>query len=280
MGTRADIAGKVEIAKVFGGYFSNPANAQAFIDLGIRPILNDLPKNIKYSDFGGGDGYLGSYVNSYLKKKSKQVDTTIVDANPEFLKKVKKLGLKTKLANLEDVKLPKLDLITMRAVFHYNLFKVQKKILKKVYENLTKGGYFINQISTGNEANCKLRNLIKNKELALSGEQGRYEWISVKKYLGALKNTKFSEIRLLGYAPSGSWTLEEQWERVNSTKRANALAKGNLKEVVKIDETKEKFLAYTNKLINMKEYKTAGVEKDKSGSYRVHYQYAIILARK
>ena len=74
VGTRADISGKVEIGKVFGGYFSNPANAQAFVDLGVKPIFEDLPKSIKYSDFGGGDGYLGKFVADFLKKHGKKDD--------------------------------------------------------------------------------------------------------------------------------------------------------------------------------------------------------------
>ncbi len=279
-GINEDILGKVDISKIFGGYFSNPKNAQAFVDVGIKPILTSLPSSIKYADFGGGDGYLGKYVTDFLISNGKEVESTVIDANPRFLAKAKKLGLKVLLVNLQEVKFPNLDLITMRAVTHYNPFDVQLEILKKVYNNLKNGGYLLSQLSTGNQANCTLRNLIKNYELNLDGKQNSYEWITVKKYLHALKITKFSQIKLMGYAPPGSWTLEEQWERVNSVKRATALTLRRLDEVKSIDEKKEKFFAKAKQLINLEKYKSAGIEKTETGDYRVPYQYAIILAKK
>jgi SAM-dependent methyltransferase len=279
VGTRADISGKVEIGKVFGGYFSDSTNAQSFLDLGIKPILDDLPKNIKYSDFGGGEGYLGKFVSDFLKKNGKKADTLIVDANSEYLKKAKKLGLKTKLANLQDVKLLNFDLITMRAVNHYNPLKEQIKILENAHNSLKKGGYLISQISTGNKANVNMRNLIKNKLLKLTGEGEPYEWVTTKKYIQILKSSGFKWIKPVGYAPPGKWALEEQWERYNSKKRAEVLAKGNLKEVEKIDKTKEKYMEYAKKLVKMEKFRNAGVEK-KDNSYVVHYQYDIIMAKR
>lgn len=279
VGTRADIAGKVEISKVFGGYFSNPENAQAFIDLGIKPILEELPKNIKYSDFGGGDGYLGKFVADYLKKNEKKVDTLIIDANPEYLKKAKSLGLKTKVANIQDIKVKNFDLITMRAVNHYNPLKEQIKILKNAHNSLKKGGYLVSQISTGNLANVKVRNLIKNRLLKLTGEGEPYEWVTTKKYIQLLKASGFKWIKPVGYAPSGKWALEEQFDRYYSKKREAALAKGNIKEVRNIDKKKEIYMEYAKKLVKMEKFREAGAKKQ-GESYVVHYQYHVIMAKR
>jgi hypothetical protein len=279
VGTRADISGKVEISKVFGGYFSNAVNAQAFIDIGIKPIFEDLPSSIKYSDFGGGDGFLGKYVADFLKENGKKVNTLIIDANPEYLKKARKLGLKTKLANIQDIKVKDFDLITMRAVNHYNPLKEQIRILKNTHNSLKKGGYLVSQISTGNEANVRMRNLIKNKLLKLTGEGEPYEWVTAEKYVKILKSSGFKWIKPVGHAPSGKWALEEQWERYNSKKRAEALAKGNVKEVEEIDERREQYMEYAKKLVQMEKFSNAGVKKE-DNSHVVHYRYDIIMARR
>jgi SAM-dependent methyltransferase len=279
-GTKADISGKVEIGKVYGGYFSDPKTAQAFCNIGIKPILSKLPKAIKYSDFGGGDGYLGKFVNDYLKKNSKRVNTIIVDANPKFLKETKKRGLKTKLANLQDVKIMNFDLITMRAVLHYQAHKEQLKIMKTAYKNLKKGGYLIHQLSTGEKRECDLRTAIVNLSSLRNLSEGDYLWITKEEYIKLCTKAGFSEIRFVGDAPSHSWGPEEQWERFNSAKRADALAKGNLKEVEAIDKRKDKYFADTKNLLKVSKYKNAIIKKTKTGSYVVPYEYAIILARK
>lgn len=279
VGTRADIAGKVEIGKVFGGYFSNPVNAQAFVDLGITPIIKDLPKSIKYSDFGGGDGYLTKFVADYLKKHGRRVNALVIDANSDYLKQAKKRGLKVKLANLQDIKVKNFDLITMRSVLHYQTSEEQLKIMKKVYKNLKKGGYLIHQLSTGNSANVRLRNLIKNRLLGLIGEGEPYEWITVKKYICLLKLSGFKWIKPVGYAPPGRWALEEQFERYYSKKRAEALAKGDFRAMQDIDRKKQEYMGYAEKLVKKKRFKTAGVEK-KGRSYVVPYEYAVIIAKK
>jgi SAM-dependent methyltransferase len=279
VGTRADISGKVDMSKVFGGYFSNPVNAQAFIDIGIKPILEGLPGSIKYSDFGGGDGYLGKFVADFLRESGRKVNTLVIDANPEYLRKARKLGLKTKLANLQDIKVKDFDLITMRAVNHYNSLKEQIKILKNTHDSLRKGGYLISQISTGNKANVNMRNLIKNKLLKLTGEGEPYEWVTAEKYIKILKAGGFKWIKPVGHAPSGKWALEEQWERYHSKKRAEALAKGNMKEVERIDNQKEKYMAYAKKLVKMEKFRNAGVKKI-DNSHVVHYRYDIIMAKR
>ena len=279
-GTRADISAKVNISAVYRGYFSNPKNAQAFCNIGIKPILSKLPKSIKYSDFGGGDGYLGKFVNDYLKKNDKKVNTIIVDGNPKFLKEAKKMGLKTKLANLQDVKVKNFDLITMRAVLHYQNLKEQLKIMKTTYKNLKKCGYLIHQLSTGEKRECDLRTAIVNISSLRKLSEGDYLWITKEQYIKLCKKAGFSEIGFVGDAPPHSWGPEEQWDRFNSAKRAEALAKGNIKEVEKIDKRKKKYFADTQKLLKMKKFKGAIIEKTQTGSYVVPYEYAIILARK
>lgn len=68
-GSKADIQAGVDISKVHGGYFSSVKNAQDFCDFGIGSIEKNLPREMTYMDFGGGQGFLGRLVKSYLEER-------------------------------------------------------------------------------------------------------------------------------------------------------------------------------------------------------------------
>ncbi|MFA6432211.1 MAG: class I SAM-dependent methyltransferase [Candidatus Paceibacterota bacterium] len=127
IGTNADVAASVDISKVHGGYFADPKNIAMFVKLGIAPIARNIPKIVKYVDFGGGQGHLTIGVKTYLESMGFSVNAVVADANDKYLSLAKERGLQTKMCNLEDCDLPDLNLVTMRAVLHYNTTDNQKK---------------------------------------------------------------------------------------------------------------------------------------------------------
>lgn len=279
-GTQADLAGKVDISEVHGRYFSSPITARAFVTIGINPVISQLPASIKYADLGGGDGYLTKYVTDFMISQGKVVTSTVVDANKEFLAKAQTRRLNILLSNLEECELSSLDLITMRAVNHYNPVDIQFKILQKAYQNMDGSGYLVSQISTGNDANCKLRSAICNLHSLGRAARGKlYEWITIERYISMLKEIGFVDILLAGFAPPNAWTPEEQWERFNSEKHTRAIVECDVNEVLRIEKKRKNFIADTKNLL--KEMGTdANVEITTLGSYNIHYQYAILLAKK
>jgi len=286
VGIRADLEAKVDISKVHGGYFSSEENARQFIKAGITPIKKKLPQSVRYVDFGGGQGFLASAVRDYLLSHGKDVATTVADANNRFLDQTKALRISTLFCNLaEGFPLSELDLITMRAVNHYNDISMQLKILKNGYRCLKKGGYVVSQISTGNEGNCRLRSDIVNLDsLGRVMSSEKYYWTTEAEYVDMLKQAGFTKIIHAGYAPPCSWTPEEQWERFNGAKTTEALNKKDKKILREIESQKLKFLKDANDLIQ--DYITSysevkkDIEKKSDGSNVIRYSYAIIIANK
>jgi adenine-specific DNA methylase len=169
-GVVADSQSKVNINKVFGGYFSNRERAKEFIKKAIVPILNELPKNISVADFGGGTGFLLGEVVEFLKAKGFEVKKgLVVDGNESFLKEAKERGLSIKKADLRKyISNEKFNLIIQRAVLHYNRkYCEQEEILNNIFHSLEKGGFFCSQNSSGSVGNCQIRNEIVNHESLL-----------------------------------------------------------------------------------------------------------------
>ncbi len=284
VGSRADIQANVNIEKVHGGYFSSKKNADAFVEEGLAFVEQDLPQKIKFGDFGGGTGFLTQVIKDYLKKKGHRVEAIVVDANQKYLDVAKSRGLKTRKMNIEQFKGKDFDLITMRAVTHYNEPKQLKKLLKNVFKGLRCGGFLITQLSSGNKENCELRSKIVNlKSLGRAGA-GKYKWTTGEEYGGLLHEAGFSEYEIVGYAPPCSWGPEEQWERFNNERLRSAKALGEKKKVAQILKEKNVYLKEAKKLIERYAKKDLmeeiGIEKDKKGRYKIHYVYPLIIAKK
>lgn len=141
VGTTADIKSGVQISKVHSGYFSNKKNAEAFCEVGIKPILSKLPKLIKIVDIGGGEGFLTNHVEKYLTKRGFQVNAYVLDANKYYLEKAKSHGLKTILSSIQNSNVKDADLIIARAFIHYNSKNNQQKLLDKIFSSLKIGGF-------------------------------------------------------------------------------------------------------------------------------------------
>jgi len=285
VGSRADLKAGVDIAKVYGGYFSDPEVAQQFVDFGIKDIVNQLPKEIRLADFGGGKGFLTKIVSDYLKSQNHDINAFIVDANQTFLQEAKKEGLQTYECNLENCEFENADIITMRAVNHYNPLEKQLEILKSARESLKEGGFLISQISSGSRENCMLRSEIINlKSLGRAAEGESYHWTSVDEYSGLLKKTGFKNIEVVGFAKDCKWSPEEQWDRFHSKETQEAVESGNTEKIKVIENHKETFLREAYALIN--DYYTKysedilGVKFDDDGKAIINYKYPIIRCQK
>ncbi len=284
IGSNADIQAGVDISKVVGGYFENPENTKGFCEVGIKPLEGQLPHEVRFVDFGGGDGFLASQVEMYLKNDGFVVDALVMDGNESYVEKAKQRGLATTICNLEECNIDGVNLATVRAVLHYNPPEKQLAIINNICRSLNEGGYFVHQVSSGSDANCKLRSAIVNiPELGRAGS-GQYHWTSIDETLKIHNESGFSDTKLAGFAPGASWGPDEQWDRFNAKRSAAAKEAGDVVAVNEIEEVKKKYLEKANILIEdfLEKYgvEETGIEKLADGRYMVNYQYPIIVSKK
>ncbi|MFO0702765.1 MAG: class I SAM-dependent methyltransferase [Candidatus Andersenbacteria bacterium] len=280
-GVKADILARTNIGAVHSGYFSNRKNIAAFIRVGVSKVEKNLSKDLRYVDFGGGQGLLTIPVRQYLEKAGHNADVMIADANAGFLRQARAKGIGTKLCNLEDCRLKNVDLVTMRAVLHYNRPPAQKRILRNVFETLTRGGYLIHQVSSGSDANCRLRSRIVN---LLPPRDSGYHWTSLAETMRLHRQAGFGSTKIAGYAPGGKWGPEEQWQRARSGRLQRLLKLGTRASRRKIEEEHRKYLTSANTLIRsyLRRYGASdtGINKLSDGSYTIEYVYPIFISRK
>lgn len=284
IGSRADMAAGVEISKVHGGYFSNPENTRQFCEIGLVPIQAHLPSSLLYIDAGGGEGFLCQSVLEYLQRVGYVVGAIVADGNQQYLDRAQARKLKTVLCNLEDGPFTGVDLITMRAVLHYNTPERQVAILRSMYQALKEGGYLVHQVSSGSDVNSKLRSAIVNiPELGRAGA-GNYHWTSLNETIDLHTRAGFLSTELVGYAAPASWGPVEQWDRFNRKRFEDAQAREDVQAVAEIEQTRLIYLEKANGLIAEYErdfdQQETGIEQQHDGSYLIHYQYPIIVSRK
>lgn len=284
VGSQADVSAGVNIEQVFGGYFGSQTNAEAFCKIGISPIEHNLPPDALYADFGGGQGMLAQSVRAYLEEKGHRTQTTVVDGNQGYLESAHQRGLQTLLCNLETFALGLQDLITMRAVLHYNKPQEQTTILRNIYNTLHTGGYFVHQVSSGSEENSRLRSSIVNLSSLGRAGHGDYHWTSVDETIALHRKAGFSETALGGYAPPCSWSPEEQWERFNGKSFTEAILGDDGVALEALRLRKTRYLSEARKVIEkyLREFgsEKTGIEKKTDGTFTLHYQYPIITSRK
>lgn len=285
-GSQADLRADVNIAKVYGGYFSSLEVAKAFVDAGIQNIEKELPKYVRYADFGGGQGFLTKVVAEHLASQGHTVDAFVLDSNEKFLDIAQQEGLSVQRCNLESCTFQNADLITMRAVNHYNGIEKQIEILQGARNSLKNGGFLISQISSGSELNCRLRSDIVNlHSLERSTEGGNYHWTSVEEYSRILRESGFENNEVIGYAPDCKWSPEEQWDRFHTKELKEATDACDISRIEKIEMLKKRFLKEAYALIGKYADKhdsrqDLGVVFDNDGRAIIHYQYPIIKSQK
>lgn len=287
IGSRADLKAGVDISKVFGGYFSNLEAAQAFVDIGIKNIERELPQNIKLADFGGGQGFLTNVVSNYLIQKGHNINAFVIDSNPLFLEEVKRNNPELNIyqCNLENCNFENTDIITMRAVNHYNPPNKQLEILKSSLLSLKEKGFLISQISSGSKENCELRSAIVNLPSLERGAKGEnYHWTSIEEYISFLEKTGFGNINVAGYAPDCKWSPEEQWDRFHAKETTEAQNLNNITKLEIINKNRERFLSDSYDLIRTYISKHGeiclGINFDQNGIATINYKYPIIISQK
>lgn len=284
IGSKADIQAGVDISKVVGGYFENPANTKAFCDIGIKPIEGNLPHKIFLVDFGGGQGFLASRVEEYLAADGFEVSSLVADGNASYLDEAKKKGLAVVACNLEECAFENVNLATMRAVLHYNNPEKQLAIIKSIYGCLIDGGYFVHQASSGSEVNSRLRSEIVNIPALGRAGNGQYHWTSTSETLGLHQESGFAESVVFGFAPGAAWGPEEQWDRFNAKRTHEAREAGDTTVVAQIENTRAEYLAAAQTLIEdyLEKYgaEETGIEKLSDGRFMIHYEYPIIVSKK
>jgi hypothetical protein len=283
LGTYSDINSGVDISKVHNNYFSNNKNADIFCEIGIRPILSELPKSIKLIDFGGGMGFLTKSVKDYLEKNNFKVEAIVLDANERFLVEAKKQGLKTVKTAIQLSKINDADIIISRALIHYNQKEDQQNILDIIFKSLKTRGFFIHQNSSGTKENCKLRSDIVNSNyLGRTPEGFKYNWVDENKCLDMSRKVGFQKSYTAGYAPGNSWGPEEQWDRFNKKETDIAETENNLDKLGEIEIRKKNFLTKSKELIELyiSKWGLKDIKKDDDEKYTITYSYPIIICKK
>jgi hypothetical protein len=200
-----------------GGYFGSEAVAEAFIQIGVRPLLPRFGTRVRMADFGGGQGFLAARVRDFLTAQGFQVQAVVVDANPDFLRVAASAGLEAVQAELSQFQAEEpFDLVIMRAVLHYNPYPKMVGILRAVRNCLADDGVLLEQTLSGTVASCNLRREIVS--LPSLGERiadGYYNFNPFVQVPELMSDAGFSRHELLGMAPDLVWTLGEQWQRFN-----------------------------------------------------------------
>jgi hypothetical protein len=285
VGTQSDLKADVNIAKVFGGYFSNCEVAQSFVDAGIKDIDQDLPKDVKLADYGGGQGFLTKTVADWLKSQGHNVDAYVIDGNPKFLQVAQQEGLRSYQCNLENCDFKDADLLLMRAVNHYNSPEKQLEILKSAFKSLNEKGFLISQISSGSEENCRLRSEIANlPSLGRAMDGGNYHWTSIDEYEKLLEEAGFEDSTIVGLAPDCTWTPEEQWDRFNEKELKDVVEKNDTGKIAEINRKREVFIKEAYGIIKQYIEKfgrdVIDVSFNENDQAVIRYKYPIIRSKK
>ena len=284
-GVAADLGLSVEISKVHGGYFSNPDRAQEFAEFGLAELEAELPHDVRYADFGGGEGFLAQHIKAYLESSGHQVSVRLVDANERYLAAAKeKTAIDGIVVDLREyVSAEPLDLISTRAVHHYNSFEDQERIMQNIRASLTPDGFYVNQLSSGTDANCELRTALVNSPLLIHGTGGKgYHWTSIREYHDLAARAGFRETKLVGYAKANGWGPEEQWERMNGEKLRMATGGNNQDLIAELTTHRETYFHWANETIKGYIERYGELEANvvpTEESYIVNYEYPIFVSR-
>lgn len=271
----ADRTAGGRIYNEYNEYYSSQEKARRFIEIGIEPILHLLPQEIELADVGCGDGFLTETVIKYLQNQGRLVHATAIDGNTEELKKAQKRGLHTEQGNLEELNYSKVfDLIIMRAVLHYNSYDAQSRIIEKVKQALVPNGIFINQVSSGDLSNVKLRNTLNH--LPSLGRTKDYEFphfITRQEYLNLCRSKKFPTI-FLKDAPPNYLTPESMFDRFHP--EVQTMSEEEKKQYLPRTIFKKDFL----KVVERYRPLSPNSIEDIGDTVRVWWQYPIFLSKK
>jgi len=126
----------------------------------LKLIVDKINKEkVVISDYGGGNGIVSKEIKKLLIKKGiKEFKIEVIDIdNKKFVKDIRFNNIKEDITSFS--KKAFYDYSIARLVLHYLSITQQRKFIKKAYENLKQGGYFlvINWF-TDNPKEYKIRN--------------------------------------------------------------------------------------------------------------------------
>lgn len=106
--------------------------------------LMKIEKDMKVADIGCHEGYMTVHLSSYLSNKGRVYAVDVVESRIEKLKKFLKEENKTNvipiIGKYDDPLLPKNTLDAVIIMDTYHEIDANKKVLRKVYQSLKKGG--------------------------------------------------------------------------------------------------------------------------------------------
>ncbi|VVC71792.1 Methyltransferase domain protein [uncultured archaeon] len=137
--------------KTYGGFWHNPANAQAFVRATNR-YLRALPDEPAVLEVGSADGFLAETVASHLRKLGKHPHVTISDMSAKHLAANPNPRTRKIQADLLTLNLTRtagrFDVILMRSVLHYfPTLALQTRVLRRLRRHLAPGGVLLLQDS-------------------------------------------------------------------------------------------------------------------------------------
>ena len=250
--TDADLGSGVEMGKINDGYFSNPHFAQQFIDIGIKPYLDNLGTKIRYAGFGGGEGFLTYLVSKYISSTGRDISTLVVDANGDYLAKAKQLGLQTLCADIAEAELAEQDLITMRSVNHYSSLSLQKDILNNIHRALKPGGVLVSQNLSGpSDAYCRLASGLSRIEALgrVVNHPDTPHMSSEKEFMGLLEASGFKDMEVFGYAHTIKVSPLYYWTRFNGHHYDAAKASADIATLAALEKQRQIYLQRAKQLI-------------------------------
>jgi hypothetical protein len=233
-------------------FFASEASAAHFIASSVDVIRDDLAPDIRYADFGGGQGSLTRSVRDHLLAKGFSVNATVVDSNKRYLQQAAEQGLEAVLANLESCDIPAQQLITMRLVNHYNNVDGQCAILRNAKRALAEHGFLISQIETTTEICCDLWNRVAAMADINFGDS-RCHWVSERAYLAMLRDAGFKDIS----APSATASFDTPvdlllnvgWRRSNGVALRDAVAVDSTAEILAEQSRRRRFMREAHALL-------------------------------
>ena len=285
--TEADLSHRVEMGKIHGAYFSDPAKADRFIEIAVAPIQDRFGPRVRHAGFGGGDGFLTKRIGEALKVAGHEVESLVVDANQHFLDEAAARGLAVLEADVAEVALSGYDLITMRSVNHYNTLARQQDLVGDIFRSLKPGGYLASQNLSGPSGRfCDLcSRLTQFPSLGRIKEPGDAPHMaSEPEFTLLMERAGFRDIRVAGYAPEIPVGPALYWARFNGQAQADAEAAGDQAALSELAERRAAYMAQTGDMIatflaDANRAEAAMIEAAE-GSYQVYMTFPIFVGRR
>lgn len=280
-GTLRDLRERTDLARAIA-FFASRQEAQAFAATGLSHALPALPQDVRYVDYGGGQGVVADAMRSALLAAGRTCDVTVVDSNQRYLQDARALDLHTHLANIEDCPLRDVDMASMRLVNHYCGYDQQAAIMRGIHDGLRPGGVFVSQIETGSGAICRLQTAISN---ALSQEGGDgYYWPTLDEYVALAQAAGFAEILVIGESTPVESTINEglaaAWRRFHGSELQSLLAEDRAEDTRQLLAQRALFFKMCHGLIAAELDISAQAAPAKPALTKFELRYPVLYCRR